>query len=82
MENRKELEAALEGIFMDIMDDVASKHGRLFDGDLEDSLERLAEAKTILQQLNKDRYEDAEDYDDTAGGSDIKDFDDDDDDDY
>lgn len=79
MESRKELEAALEGLFMDIIDDIGSKHGRLFDGDLEDSLERLAEAKTILQQLNKDKYEDAEDYDDDSVKSGSGDFDDDDD---
>lgn len=78
MENRKELESALEGIFMDIMDDIVARDGRLFDGDLEDSLERLAEAKTILQQLNKDKYEDAEDYEEPKK-PDQSDFDDDDD---
>lgn len=61
METRSELETTLETLLLDIIDEVNSRGGRKFDGDLEDALEYLSQAKLILNQLNKDKYEDATD---------------------
>jgi hypothetical protein len=63
METRQELEERLEAALSEIMEEVSSRKGCLFAGDLDDAISVLKEVKGILKQLNADDYVSDEDED-------------------
>jgi hypothetical protein len=64
METRQELEERLEAALSEIMEEVVSRKGCLFAGDLDEAISVLKEIKGILKQLNADDYVSDEDDDD------------------
>lgn len=56
METRQELEERLEILMAEIMEEVLSRRGCQFEGDLDEAISLLKEVKTILKQLNADDY--------------------------
>lgn len=64
METRQELEERLEAALSEIMEEVSSRKGCLFAGDLDEAISVLKEVKGILKQLNADDYVSDDDDDD------------------
>jgi len=56
VDTRQELEERLEIVLSEIMSEVQSHKGSFFDGELEESISLLKEAREILKQLNSDNY--------------------------
>lgn len=67
METRQELEERLETLLSDILNEVQSRQGQSFDGELEDAIILLKEVKLVLKQLNEDKY-DEDEMDEEDGG--------------
>lgn len=63
METRQELEERLESLLADILNEVQSRQGQSFDGELEEAILLLKELKLVLKQLNEDKYENEEEED-------------------
>ncbi len=56
MDTRQELEERLETVLSEIMSEVSSHKGSFFEGELQESISLLKEAREILKQLNSDNY--------------------------
>lgn len=73
MDTRQELEERLEIVLSEIMSEVQSRKGSFFDGELEEAISLLKEAREILKQLNSDNYiNDDEEMDEKASNKRIK----------
>lgn len=81
MDTRQELEERLEIVLSEIMSEVQSRKGSFFDGELEEAVSLLKEAREILKQLNNDNYiNDDEEMDEKTSGKRTKSMGDDDED--
>ena len=64
MDTRQELEERLEIVLSEIMSEVSARKGSFFEGELDEAISFLKEAREILKQLNNDDYINDEDMDD------------------
>lgn len=69
MDTRQELEERLEIVLSEIMGEVNARKGSFFDGELEEAVSLLKEAREILKQLNSDNYINDDDMDEDVRGS-------------